>query len=738
MASASPARHAGLCFLLLTALLLTKESAWAQQSPTASAEIQLATAVDAISEGRSTEAVPVLTDILSRDPACCNNEHGAAAYWLGKALTEQGRHEKARQVWRSGVEAMHAADWLDIRLADAFLSSLTPALLRAERPLALKTYESIIYSVDDAGSEGERDIYRRYAAEMEPLLSDESLNQLIEQPRDASPETWTFADSAGAFARAWWSRLDPIPSTETNERMEEHVARSIHARQAYRCPHRASGLDDRGITYIRFGEPRRTKVIDYEDSEFREEVFRFGVAVAPREFPDNELWRYDSLADVGYYIFTENNRQCYESSGALDLLPSRLYQNRGRTDRAQNISYSALMALRYIFSELALFHPDFSPVYSEISRYATYQESRASAAEVRDKLSAEQETNQKIYTQSESETVGTGLGQTRTVSSSSNFGIDSPVGFVRTMATTIRQQDHATRYQRSKDMPRHATDLLAASAALPVSVRTPRFLNSDGSTRVEVYWGVQTSHLRGAQPAVRPSMLMFSAVQYDAEHESTDRVDRRHFVDIESLNGNTIFASSPISFDSRSWLVHLGLEWSQFEVRSTTSGSTRLGKRLRQTTIRADSLRPIRATPDRLAMSDLRAMVSPSGTPADAIAFPFSTIGPDTPLLLYFELYHLAYDEDDQTRYTISYEVEAETQGGWTRLFGDDVRKTSTEAEYTTSARRTEEYIYLDLTQLRQEKNQDVRVTVRATDTVTGVSASRTTEFELVGSDALK
>jgi len=129
-------------------------------------------------------------------------------------------------------------------------------------------------------------------------------------------------------------------------------------------------------------------------------------------------------------------------------------------------------------------------------------------------------------------------------------------------------------------------------------------------------------------------------------------------------------------------------------------------------------------------------MVSQTGSVSDAVAFPFSTIGPDTPLILYFELYHLTYDADDRTRYKVAYEVEGRTQRGWTRVFrNDEVRRTSTEAEYSSTARRTQEYIYLDLSKLRDKKNQDVRVTVRVTDTVTGATTSRTTAFELVGTD---
>lgn len=735
-----------VCLLLVS--LATPGDVHAQQSHVSYANtdvqdvapaVRLSTAHDLIKADRPAPSVLILRSIVRDDPAFTSSQHGPAAYWLGVALKQQDQGDDAYRAWRAGVRAFRDREGFSLLLSDAFLRSLTPVRLRDDRDLAVATYEAILFSMHETEREDKQEIYRHYAAQLAPMMSDEQIERMINQDRDAGADEWTFRPDAGDFLRAWWGQLDPLPATVQNERLEEHLARRVIAHQKYACTARISGLDDRGLVFLRFGAPGRTHVIDYQDSEFRDEVFRFGVSVTPREFPNNELWSYTSLSDAGYYIFTENSKKCYEISGAMDLLPSRLHQNRGSSKRAENISYSALMAMRYIFSELALFHVDFAASFSEISSYAMFQENRALAMEGRSTGSGDRASAQSEGAGNESQTVGAGFGQTRTVSSSRNFGIDSPSGFVSTMMTSLRHQDNAARHQRENNMPRQATELMSAPQPLPIAMRIARFLNPDGSTRTEVYWGVQKRDLRDEETAIDPSLLSFQAVQFDAGHTPSDRAQRRHLLMPKALNGNSIFVSPPVTMTSRSAPFHIGMQWSQFAVDSTDPAKATVRERLRFATLRADSLRPISASENELAMSDLRVMVSPSGTVSDAVSFPFSTIGPDTPLILYFELYHLTYDTDDRTRYKVAYEVEGRTQRGWTRVFrNDEIRRTSTEAEYTSNSRRTQEYIYLDLSKLRDKNTQDVRVTVRVTDTVMNTTKSRTTSFELVGTDRFK
>jgi hypothetical protein len=101
-------------------------------------------------------------------------------------------------------------------------------------------------------------------------------------------------------------------------------------------------------------------------------------------------------------------------------------------------------------------------------------------------------------------------------------------------------------------------------------------------------------------------------------------------------------------------------------------------------------------------------------------------------LLLSFEVYHLTYGADDRTRYSVSYEAEGETKRGWTELLrGTDTQRTSTEMTMEGTDRRTRETILLDLSEIERDEPQDVRVTVRVTDEVTGTTVSRDLDFVL-------
>ena len=63
------------------------------------------------------------------------------------------------------------------------------------------------------------------------------------------------------WTRRYWLRKDPTPTTEANERREEHFKRLETARALY--PARgATGLDQRGEDYLLFGPPDETSEID--------------------------------------------------------------------------------------------------------------------------------------------------------------------------------------------------------------------------------------------------------------------------------------------------------------------------------------------------------------------------------------------------------------------------------------------------------------------------------------------
>ncbi len=711
-------------------------------SPAAKAEAGLRL----LHDDRMEEAVPLLEAAMNADSSLVVQGKGAVAYWLGVTYEQREEPEAARSTWQDGMRALWASDQFDVRLADAYLRHLSPEELRGERLQAVNIYQTLLGEVRPDTSSALKNLYRRRVAQIAPLMSDDVLGRVIEEERSADAESWTFQAEAGQVLQEWWRGLDPFSQTEENERLEEHLGRLVQVQQDYECTERTSGLDDRGIIQLRFGSPYKQQSIDYQNGKFFREVFRFGVHVSSSDFPESEIWLYPHIDDSGYYLFAEeSSSDCYHIAEANDLLPRHLTMRRSDSERGLNIAYSALMAMEAVYRELALYHIDFGSRYNEIANYANYQEMQATQAEVREMTGGGDQTAMG----EQQAVVGEGVGQTRRVFADNILGIDFPNQFVPRMVSRAEREDANAAERRKEAMPRQHTTLLDRTAHLPVAVRTARFLTRDGRTQTEVYWGIPSSALKlepSDDSATAPSSLLsLSIVQYDAGHESRQQVQRRYRLPSDPASNREAIIPPPVVLDGTSELAHLGLQWTQYQLWQTGSEGGTMGPKRRLATARADSLEPLRSDGTRIEMSDVKVLSLPaSSTPpsvdnltAKATPYPFRTITTGIPLLLSFEVYHLTFDANDRTRYTVAYEAKGETDRGWTRLFrGQDTQRTSTEMTMEGSDRRTEETILLDLSQIDQDETQKVRVTVRVTDEITGETVARDLDFTLEPDDS--
>lgn len=694
-----------------------------------SATAQVEAGVQLLRQQQPAAAASLLRSVLRTDSARVSPVHGAAAYWLGRAYQEDGRAERARAAWRTGLRTLRAQKRFDVHLADAYLRTLTPQRLRGERLYAVDVYRALLGRVGPDTSAAVQALFRRRVAQIAPLMADSALARVVHESRDAPERTWTFRAGAGAALLRWWRGLDPYPATSANERLEEHLTRLVRGRTQYGCPERVSALDARGLVQLRFGAPYKRQALRYEDADFFREVYRFGVNVPPSSFPESEIWLYTHIDESGYYLFAESDTSgCYQRARANDLMPPYLTRPRADTERGLNIAYSALMAMRAIYRELALYHITFSGRYTEIANYAGWQEMQA--------MSPPRSGQRTVQ-------VGAGVGQTRQVSSSPTFGIDFPTRFVPRMVARAQREDRAAARRRKEAMPRQHTLLLEDAPRLPVAVRTARFLGADGTTRTEVYWGVPAAALPlGEADSLAASLLSVSAVRYDRGRRPVQRKRRRHRVTVRSPTDPRMIVPSPLAFDGIAGLHHLGLQWGQYQLwpaDSAAAPNARLGPQRRTATARADSLQPLRADGPGVEMSDVKVLTRPDTAMLDLTAptaratpYPFRTLTAETPLLLSFEVYHLATGTDDRTRYTVAYEVEGETKRGWTRLFrGTDTQRTSTEMTRQGTSRRSREVIRLDLSQIERDEPQGVRVTVRVTDEISSTTVTRSVNFVL-------
>jgi hypothetical protein len=390
------------------------------------------------------------------------------------------------------------------------------------------------------------------------------------------------------------------------------------------------------------------------------------------------------------------------------------------------------MALRYIYRQLALLHPDFGLRYNAIADYAGWQETQAAIQRV------ENATGVAMGGSSvQSVTVGAGVGQQRTVSRDPLFGIDAPNQFVPDLVAQAHREDAAAARRRQEDMPRQHTNLLGRVESMPLAIRTVRRLQPNGRTASRVYWGLRTGDLRPPESEeAAPSIVSVAATRYDTAYRADRTVRSRHVVPAAAVAADRLITAPPLDVGASTTPVHLALQWDQSGA-TNRDGQMQMGKHLRRTTARTDSLMPLRAG-GTVEMSDLHVLVAPTNESAaeafgaDGVPYPFDRLTPTTPVRLAFEVYHLTFGADDRTRYIVTYEVERRTRRGWTRFFrSDDATRTATAAVYRGTSRRTDELIELDLTEFAADRPQDLRITVRVTDEISNRSVERSVDFVL-------
>ncbi|NBB74199.1 MAG: GWxTD domain-containing protein, partial [Bacteroidetes bacterium] len=439
-------------------------------------EHAIAAGVQALRNDQFAQAESLLTTVVDTQPGYVSPRHGAAAYWLGTAYERQERTGAARTVWMDGQEAVAARGAFDLRLADAYLKAAPEPDAGYDRAATVDVYRHLLRYADSSLARPEAAIVKTHAAQATLLMTEGHRRRISsDAPHDTA---WALQRNAGTHLLEWWRQQDPAPATPANERMEEHIQRVATARAKYPHATRMSGLDDRGETYVRYGPPFLQRSISYNDAGFVLDVFRFGVNVSSFEFPENEIWTYPQIHHAAYFIFVEDDDHYYIGSSS-DLMPSRLSNTFSNSDRHLNRAVSALAAMRYIFRDLALYHSDFGTLYNDIEDYASWQEMKAS----------EYQMTGRVPPGTRMRSVGAGINQQRFVFSSPVFGIGMPSQFVQSTSMEQQTLDYHAQRIRKKELPPQATDIFSGLDSLSLTMRTARFLEPDGATRTEVYWG---------------------------------------------------------------------------------------------------------------------------------------------------------------------------------------------------------------------------------------------------------
>lgn len=679
--------------------------------------------IEAYQTGSPGIARGLLLSVFAEQPLLRQSqEDGTASFYLGKVLAERGEDETARNVWLTAIKAESELPAADVRSADAYVRNVFSFQQAPHYPAASETYLRLIQWVGDVDLDAQQaDIVQRHRAQMAGLES-------ALQEENVDP-------SSGVALASWWRSSDPKAATLHNERVIEHLKRVAVAEKEYPSKLEADGFDERGEIFVRLGAPTNQTSVDFFTSEMlrRLRTLRQStqnhLQISPSDFADNEFWLYQHDDVNYYYLFVDNGNE-YRIGKTTDLIPQGFMagasSSSGRGGAKIDVT---LEALRAIYEQLARYHPDFGSHFTTISDYLNDMEIESRRAAIQSGQISEFISNRRRGDYSEV-VQATGFMNGRDAT-------QLPESFARrNYEKAVRDAQRAAE-RREDDVPAIRTETTGATLPLRAATRIARFLNEDGTTRAEVFWGVSPA---GETPnsAAPQGDIGVTVNQYASDYRVEQHHKQTHRLPDGLGAGQLVYPSEPVVVDPLTGPFHLKMQW---DLRTAAQDPSQPSVVIRSALTRADSLAPLRGTGDALEMSDVVPVLLTDSlalpAPGERFAgapFPFQQIPADASVGLYFEVYHLAYSEDDRTQYTVTYDVERRKRGGnWvTRIFADDeITQTSASSTYGASSRRTQESILLDTS--TWESGESIRVTVRVEDDITGETYERVTSF-VVGS----
>lgn len=135
-----------------------------------------------------------------------------------------------------------------------------------------------------------------------------------------------------------------------------------------------SGWDDRGLVYVRLGAPSTQRSVRFSAPRLVRMLEKTSAPVRLQDFPENELWAYDEIAEHALYFFVEQDGR-YTLASSEELLPRSLRLVSGRRTNVlvqeppPAKTDVLLEAMRTLYGELAPYHPDFAQAYLDVAAY---------------------------------------------------------------------------------------------------------------------------------------------------------------------------------------------------------------------------------------------------------------------------------------------------------------------------------------------------------------------------------
>lgn len=296
------------------------------------------------------------------------SDEAAEWYERGMRLVDQGRWSEALELWEEAEIELAANGVQDPRIGTAYIEVVVREEATDRHDEASQI---LLWSLSgDPIAESHEELRRELERVL--LVVDDDDRDEWEPLRDASPR-----DQALALKRYWIER-DPTPSTATNERLVEHWSRIATARRRYVYNRRSPiGTDDRGVVYLRYGEPKRVRK-GYLGASEMEMRIRLPRDDAAKELirrldtnPQYEVWVYDQLNDQDFSMFLFGSVDGVGPFALVDgvhrLIPSQA-RSRNLTNRLPGGLPAAYFLTLFYYQDLSNVGGIFGERFSEMDQ----------------------------------------------------------------------------------------------------------------------------------------------------------------------------------------------------------------------------------------------------------------------------------------------------------------------------------------------------------------------------------
>lgn len=169
------------------------------------------------------------------------------AYERGLEELYSGNRAGALETWHSAYQNEGA---VDSRIGFEYIRVVTESGLREFYDQATELYYR---SLIDASGADSRAAIRQEIDRMRPIIGEGIYRQWVSWWNDENRRL-------GPDMQGYWVQEDPTPALLSNERLIEHWLRIAEVKRRYtKNSNTVYGTDDRGLYYIRYGSPDRTK-----------------------------------------------------------------------------------------------------------------------------------------------------------------------------------------------------------------------------------------------------------------------------------------------------------------------------------------------------------------------------------------------------------------------------------------------------------------------------------------------